>query len=223
MLRFPALAKPRPVSTNITKTMKGILTILTVFILTNPTYGQVTQIIVTSILQTDRTFHKGDELFLENRATRNQIIFTIDSLTKNLTTKKYLIETFYSIWDGDKAIKEQIKQKHNRWKHEIPRSEWENILSSLKTDVDSLQKNMSILHTSHHYLNIYIDVINGSDTLSYRKTKPFEYLTPWRTDEPPGVVLNPTIDTQIAQHLPKKFIGRKELILALTRVLRQAG
>jgi len=201
--------------------MKRLLSILTICVLLNTAYGQ-TQLVVTSILQTDRTFHKGDELFLENRATKNQVIFTLDTLTKKITTRNYLVETFYSVWDGDTTIKRQIKKRYKRWKHEILKSKWEDILYSLKTDIDTLQKDMNVLHTSHHYLNIYIDVITNNDTVSYSKTKPFEYLTPWFSKQL-GSILNPSIDIQIAEHLPVKFIGREELILVLTRVLRQAG
>ncbi|HYV92445.1 MAG TPA: hypothetical protein VE978_11695 [Chitinophagales bacterium] len=200
--------------------MSKLLFILTFSILVANAFGQVTQIVITSIERTDRTFHKKDELFLENRATKNQIIYTIDTWTKKLTTKEYLIETFYSIWDGDTTIKEQVKLKHKKWKHEISQLEWTNILAALKTNVDSLEKDMTVLHTSHHYLNVFIDVINGKDTVSYSKTKPFEYLTPWWTKEAPGLVLNPSIDTQIATHLPEKFIGRKELILVLRSALQ---
>jgi hypothetical protein len=199
--------------------MSKFLFILVFSILAENAFAQVTEIIITSIERTDRTFHDKGELFLENRATKNQIIYTIDTLTKNLSTQKYLMETYYSVWDGDTTIKEQIKTKHKRWKHKISRSEWENILSSLMTDVDTLQKDMRMQHTSHHYLNIYIDVINNNDTMRYSKTKPFSYLTPWWTQKPSGSVLNPSINIQMVAHLPKKFIGRKELILMSTRGL----
>lgn len=201
--------------------MKKFFSILTIYVLLNTAYGQTTKLVVTSVLQTDRTFHKGDELFLENRATKSQIIFTLDTMTNKVSSKKYLVETFYSVWDGDTIIKSQIRQRYKNWKHEIPIQKWENILYSLKTDIDTLQKNMSYHHTSHHYLNIYIDLITDNDTISYSKSKPFEYLTPWFSEQL-GDILNPSIDIQIAEHLPESFIGRDELILLLTRVLRQA-
>lgn len=182
----------------------------------NNTYGQLTEIVVTSILKTDRTFHKGHELFLENNVTKNEIIYALDTLTKKLTTKSYLIETYYGVWDGDTIIKKKMKRRNKNWRHEISRSEWENILSATKTNIDSLQMDMGILHTSHHYMNIYIDIINNSDTITYSKTKPFEYLTPWRTTEATFLLLNPSIDIQIATHLPEKFIGRRELNHLLT-------
>jgi hypothetical protein len=196
--------------------MKRLLFLLTVFIVVNNTYGQLTEIVVTSILKTDRTFHKGHELFLENNVTKNEIIYALDTLTKKLTTKSYLIETYYGVWDGDTIIKKKMKRRNKYWRHEISRSEWENILSATKTNIDSLQMDMGILHTSHHYMNIYIDIINNSDTITYSKTKPFEYLTPWRTTEATFLLLNPSIDIQIATHLPEKFIGRRELNHLLT-------
>lgn len=93
----------------------------------NRAHGQITQIVITTIEQTDRTFDKKDELFLETRATKNQIIYTIDTLTQKLITKEFLIETYYSVWDGDKTIKEQVRQKHKKWKHEISQSDWKSI------------------------------------------------------------------------------------------------
>jgi hypothetical protein len=200
-------------------TMKKILCILTICVLLSTAYGQ-TQLVVTSVLRTDRTFRKGEALFLENRATKNQIVFTLDAVTKKITTRKYLLETFYSVWNGEKTIKRRFKQRYKKWKHEIPKSKWEIILYSLKTDIDTLQKDKSVLHTSHHYLNIYIDVITNKDTISYWKTKPFEYLTPWFSKKL-GSILNPSIDINISEHLPVKFIGRKELIQVLSRVSHQ--
>lgn len=176
----------------------------------------LTEIVVTSILKTDRTFDKGRELFLENRVTKNEIIYALDTLTKKLTTRSYLIESYYIVWDDGEIIKKKMKRRNKNWKHEISHSEWENILSATKTNIDSLPMDMGILHTSHHYLNIYIDIINNSDTITFSKTKPFEYLTPWRTKEAPILLLNPSIDIQIATHLPEKFIGRRELSLLLT-------
>jgi hypothetical protein len=195
--------------------MKRFLSILIIYVLFNTAYGQTTKLVVTSVLRTDRTFNKGDELFLENRATKNQIVFTLDTVAKKVSSKKYLVETFYSVWDGDTTIKRQIKQRFKNWKHEISNQKWDSILYCLKTDIVTLPKNKTYLRTSHHYLNIYIDLITGNDTIRYSKTKPFDYLTPWFSKQL-GDILNPSIDIQIAQHLPEKFIGRDELILVLT-------
>jgi hypothetical protein len=202
--------------------VKKFLSILIIYVLLNTAYGQTTRLVVTSVLQTDRTFRKGDKLFLENRAIKNQIVFNLDTMTKKVSSKKYLVETLYSVRDRDTTIKRHIKQRYKNWKHEIPNQKWNNMLYSLKTDIDTLQKNMTSLHTSHHYLNITIDLITDNDTISYSKTKPFEYLTPWFSKQL-GDILNPYIDIQIAEHLPEKFIGRNELILVLKRVLHQAG
>lgn len=175
------------------------------------TYGQ-TQLVVTSVLQTERTFQKGDELFLETKTTRNELVFTLDSITKKIAARKYLVETFYSLWDGVNTIKRRSKQRYRKWKHEISKPNWERLLCSLKTNNDTLKMNLTTLHTSHHYLNFYIDIITENDTVSYWKTKPFAYSTPWNCPKF-GFILNPLIDIQIAEHLPLKFIGREKLIM----------
>jgi hypothetical protein len=206
-------------STNFKPGMKKFFRFLSIYVLFNTAFGQTTKLIVTSVVQTDRALDKRNELFLEYRATKNQIIFTVDTVTKKVSSKKYLVETFFSVWNGDTTIKRQMKQRYKNWKHEIPNQKWERILYSLKTDIDTLQKNKTHLHTSHHYLDIQIDLITDNDTISYSKTKPFDYLTPWFSKQL-GDVLNPSIDIQIAEHLPEKFIGRNELTLVLKKVLR---
>lgn len=186
-------------------------------VLVNTCYSQVRKIIVTSILHKDRTFHKRKELFLENRVIKNQITFTLDTVSQKITTRRFLIETYYSVWDGNTTIKKKIRHKYKKWKHEIITSEWDSILNALKTDIDTLKKNMTRLHTSHNYLNIYIDVISNNDTVDYTKTKPFIYLNPWFSKKLKRHILNPYIDAQIATHLPNTFIGRKELMVLLTK------
>lgn len=188
--------------------MNRNLLLLAFLILSIKTFGQNTQIVITSSVLTDRTFHKKKELLLENCVTKYQIIYTIDTVKKTMTSKEYLIETFRGVWDMDTIIKRQIKQKHKKWKHEIPQSKYESLLVSLNTNIDSLNKDMTLLHTSHHYMNIYIDIINKTDTISYSKTKPFEYLTPWDINKPPYSILNPSIDIQITELLPEEFLGR---------------
>lgn len=190
---------------------KKIFLIFLLLCLSN-SFGQFKQIIITSIEKTDRTFDKRGELLLENLTTKNQIIYTVDTINKRLITNEYLIETFYSIWDGNKIIKEKRKRKFKKWKNGISLKEHENILNSLNTNIDSLEKKLTFLHTSHHYLNIYIEVVNQNDSIRYFKTKPFLFLTPWWKKDLTDSVLNPSIDTKIVLLLPEKFVGREELI-----------
>lgn len=170
------------------------------------------RIIVTTIERTDRTFHKKDELFLENNVTKNQVIFDYDSVNQSYASDKYLVETYFNIWDGDTIVKEKLKTKHKKWSTRIDSSNSNALVNSLKRDIDTLLKDMSVLHTSHHYLTIYIEVISENDTVKYYKTKPFEYLTPWFSKEL-GSILNPNIDEQLFIMLPEKFIGREKLKL----------
>jgi len=182
-----------------------------------PAFGQESkQIIVTSIERTDRPFEKKDELFLENNVTKHQIVYTLDSATQSYTTNKYLVETYFNIWDGDTIVKEKLNTKYKKCSISIDSLISKGLLNSLKTDIDTLEKDMNILHTSHHYLTIYVDLVTGEDTTNYYKTKPFEYFTPWFSDKS-GSVLNPNIDKQIFLMLPDKFIGREKLKLAPTK------
>ena len=174
------------------------------------------KIVITVIEQTDWTFDKKDKLFLQTNVNKNQIVYTLNAATQSYTTNQYLIEAYYNIWDGDTIVKEKLKTKYKKWSNSIDSLKSNELINSINTDVDTLEKDMSVLHTSHHYLTIYIDVISGKDTLNYNKTKPFEYLTPWFSKQV-GSILNPDIDEQLFTMLPEKFIGREKLKLLPTK------
>jgi hypothetical protein len=74
-------------STNFKPGMKRFFRFLSIYVLFNTAFGQTTKLIVTSVVQTDRTLDKRNELFLEYRATKNQIIFTVDTVTKKSLQK----------------------------------------------------------------------------------------------------------------------------------------
>ncbi len=153
---------------------------------------------------------------LENNVTKHQITYTFDTTSQLLKTHQYLVETYFNIWDGDTIVEEKRKTKHKKWTHQVSATGFEHLLTSLKTDIDTLEKDMAYLHTSHHYLTIYIEVVQRTDTTRYYKTKPFGWLTPWSSKKH-GAVLNPAIDQQIVSMMPKKFIGREKLILVPTK------
>ena len=71
---------------------------------------------------------------------------------------------------------------------------------------------MTIIHTSHHYLNVFIELVQANDTIEYHKTKPFGYFTPWWSNKN-GAVLNPRIDELIYMMLSGKFLRRERLKL----------
>jgi hypothetical protein len=89
------------------------------------------------------------------------------------------VESYFNIWDGDTIIKEKLKTKYKKWPSSIDSSKSNNLVNSFRSDIDSLENDMSILHTSHHYMTIYIEIISENDTVNYYKTKPFGYLSPW--------------------------------------------
>lgn len=88
--------------------------------------------------------------------------------------------------------------------------DFQKLLFALDTNVDSIGQG-GTWHTSHHYLNIFIDVIQNGDTTTFRKTKPFELNTPWLVNEESQTVVNPNIDKIAFNLLPKKF-PRRELL-----------
>lgn len=193
------------------KDLKKLFFILTCLMAVFPVFGQKpNQIIITVIEQTDWTFKKKDKLFLQTSVKKNQIKYNLDSINQQYTTNNYLVENYFNIWDGDTIVKEKLKTKFKKWSNSVDSVKSIDLVNSLKTDIDSLDKDMSMLHTSHHYLTIHIDVVAGSDTINYKKIKPFEYLTPWFSDKN-GIVLNHNIDKQIFLMLPEKFIGREKL------------
>ena len=176
-----------------------------------PAFGQKpNQIIITVIEETDQTFNKNDELFLQTYVKKNQIIYNFDSINQQYTTNNYLVETYFNIWNSDTIIEEKFKTNYKKWSNIFDSVKSVDLLNSLKTDIDTLDKDMRMLRTSHHYFTIHIDVVTGNDTINYNKTKPFKYLTPWFSNKS-DIVLNPDIDKQIFLMLPEKFMGREKL------------
>jgi hypothetical protein len=191
--------------------LKKLFFIWTCLFTVSPVLGQnPNQIIITVIEQTDWTFNKKDELFLQTTVKKNQIIYNLDTINQQYTTYNYLIENYFNIWDGDTIVKEKLKTKYKKWSNIVDSVQSVDLVNSLTTDIDTLEKDMSMLHTSHHYLTIHIDIVSGNDTINYNKTKPFKHLTPWFSDKS-DIVLNPNIDKQIFLMLPEKFIGREKL------------
>lgn len=173
-----------------------------------------TQVIVVGMLRTDRTYHRGEELFLETRGTRDRMVYSYDSSKAQFGVKEYTRESGYSIWDGERTVKEKRKTRTPRFSNRVPTSQLNQFLVELTTNVDSLPVNDYFLHTSHCYLNVYVSVVIDGDTTTWHKSQPFERTTPWHSDK--GTFLNPAIDAFVVAMLPKKFIGRD--VLANPRV-----
>lgn len=74
-----------------------------------------TQVILVGVLQTDRTFHRGEELFLETRVTRDQIVYTYDSNATHFVVKEYISESGFNIWDGERTVKEKHRIRTPRF------------------------------------------------------------------------------------------------------------
>lgn len=171
-----------------------------------------TQLIITSTLTTDWSFDKNGKSFLANQRQLNRVTYSFDSLSKKMATTYYEDNNFYGVWDSDTLIKRKLKKKKRKFSKQLTLHDFGDILIQLLTDIDSLEKDMMYLHTSHYYPNIYIDLIQGSDTLNYHKSQPFGFLLPWTTNQRSGSILNPKIDFMIASLLPKKFLLRAKLL-----------
>lgn len=165
-----------------------------------------TQIIVIGLLKTDRTFHKGEELLLETRVSRDQVIYEYDSSKAQFRVKECVSDRGCNIWDGEHTVKEKRKTRTPHFSNRVPLDEMQQFLADLSTHVDSLPVNDYHLHTSHYYLNVFVEVVIDGDTTTWHKSQPFERATPWHSDK--GTFLNPAIDLFISSLLPKKFIGR---------------
>ncbi len=166
-----------------------------------------TQVVVVGLLKTDRTFHRREELFLETQATRDQVVYAYDSSSKHFAVKEYVSESGYSIWDGERTVKEKHKTRTPRFSNRIPEDRLQQFLVDLATNVDSLPVSDYFLHTSHYYLNVFVSIVADGDTTTWHKSQPFERTTPWHSEK--GTFLNPAIDAFVAALLPKKFVGRE--------------
>ena len=172
------------------------------------------KIIITTIEKTDRTYHKKEKLLLRTDVVKNQVVYTYDSVGRSFNSKEFLTETYYNIWDGNKTVKDHLKKRYKKWTNSITYPESQDLLRALKTDIDTLPKDLRTLHTSHHYLTIYLDVVLGNDTVNYYKTKPFGYFTPWLKNISGTAlysesILNPGIDKHLYICFPKNSSGEK--------------
>lgn len=167
------------------------------------------KLIITSILKTDFTFTRNEELLLDFRAEKNQIIYSFDSATQNFKSYYYLSERYHRI-SGDKIKKERIKRKNRKWKNTLSLNKFRTLCQELETNNDSIKTGENI-HTSHYNFSIYINIIDGFDTIKCSKTQPFEYNTIWLVNEQTEIC-NPNIDKLLADLLPKKFLGNMALI-----------
>jgi len=179
-----------------------------------------TKLIITSVLKTDRTFTRIEELLLENRVTKNRVIYIFDSSSQKFVTNKYVVENYFNVSNGDSTMEKQLT-KNKRWKNKFILSDFMKLQNALETNIDTIAKGFT-MHTSHHYLHIYIEIITNGDTLLYSKTKPFEVNTSWRTNKNASIV-NPEIDRQIALLIPNKFLGREKLILMPSSIKKKEG
>jgi hypothetical protein len=172
---------------------------------------QNAQLIISSWRQTDYTFHRKDDLVLKVNTSINMIVYEFDSVNQTAKTTRYFIGKGNSrSSDADGAPK--IREHYQLWSHRVPANEFKNLLKLFETNVDTLNKTRTMLHTSHYFLKIGVTIIQGSDTSSFMKFQPFEYDTPWYGNNDASL-LNPEIDQQIAALLPPKFVGRDKLLL----------
>ena len=139
-----------------------------------------TEVIVVGLLKTDRTFNRGEELLLETRASRDQIVYTYDSSSKSFVVKEYVSESGYNIWDGERTVKEKHKIRTPHFSNRLSQAQLQQFLSLLGTKIDSLPKYYGFVHTSHYYLNVYVNVVVNGDTTAWHKSQPFESSTPWQ-------------------------------------------
>ena len=185
-------------------------------------FGQnQTKLVITSILKTDRTFTRNEELLLENRVTKNRVIYIFDSSSQKFVTNKYVVENYFNVSNRDSTMEKRLTKKDKRWKNKFILSDFLKLQNALKTNIDTIETGFT-MHTSHHYLNIYIEIITNGDILLYSKTKPFEFNTPWRTNKKEKIV-NPEIDRQLALLIPNKFLGREKLILLSISAKKKDG
>lgn len=181
----------------------------------SPALGQ-SQLTITSLERTDHVNRSVAEPYLVNQATQHKIIYTLDSMSQQMTTDRFMKETYYSRY-RDTFSHEKIVTKYKKWPNQFSLTEFLTLRKNLQTDIDSLGKDDGTFHTSHHYFNLYLTLIHKGDTLYLFKTKPFGYLSPWRLPMEGSIlnipsVLNPSIDEQVLALLPQDFQGREKFM-----------
>ena len=190
--------------------MKGsVLYWLTNLIVATLSAQSHTQVIVVGFLQIDRTIERGQDLLLETRTTKDQIIYAYDTAKKHYVVKECVRWSGYDLWDGERTVKQKHRTRTPFFSNRIAPSKFHEFLSDLETNVDSLPKDDVYVHTSHHYLHVFISVVVDQDTTTWRKSQPFERTTSWYVGG--RTILNPAIDAFLVTMLPKKFIGRTVL------------
>ncbi len=169
-----------------------------------------TRIKITTLDFNIDSLHSEKPSFIENRIIKSHITYTVNTKKMRYESNGYTIEDFHCIKDGNSIIKEEHKTKTRKWKNNISIDEFQQFLNALNKNDDNLEKGNS-WHTSHHYQNIFIEIIQNDDTTTYKKMNPFECNTPWLVNQGPQTVLNPAIDKIVFNLLPKKF-PRRELM-----------
>jgi hypothetical protein len=133
---------------------------------------------------------------------------------KSLEGKSYYKEYNGTWWDLKSRKDTSVKYKRS-----FTRLRFDSMLT-LVFKKDTVKKQRTWLHTSHHYLNILVRIIDeNGDTIKLRKTKPFDSTTCWWvSDKKHGFTLlrNLEFDLFIHSLLPEGFIARERL-LALPR------
>lgn len=188
--------------------------VVNVFLSTN-IYCQ-TQVIITSFEHQDKSVKARNISLLENTIVKGQIMYTLDVQTKSLQTSNYTIDKYYNLYDGKMIIKEDLKASSKKWKNQTNDSSYQNLLDAISENINSIERGNS-WNASHHYLNIFIDLIQDGDTTTLAKSKPFEFNTAWLVNRGPKTVLNPEIDNIVFNLLPKKFPQRGLLNLERKR------
>jgi len=183
--------------------MKLLFTLIA-FVIANISIAQSgTQLILKSKIYTDGSNKDGVFWY---RIIDNKIIYTYDSLSQKFVSSQYQVSAFEDV--GMDSTKEgTLKRYHKKYTNEFTPEFFKKLKLELNTCVDSLRGGSNV-HTSHHYENFYITIIENGDTIGYVKTKPFAANSPWMPKN-----ANPAVDKMILQLLPNDFLMREKLNL----------
>jgi len=189
--------------------MKLLFTFLALIITLISDAQNGAQIILYSKITIDSHTNNGKFLF---RVIDNRIIYTYDTLKQKYISSPNRISAFESI-GNDTTDKGILKRYYQNYFNEFSPVFFTNLKRELETDkfikTDTSNVRTLFVHTSHHYADFYVTIIENNDTITYYKSKPFDTDTPWYKDG--TLIVNTTIDKMVMSLLPYDFLQRKSL------------
>ena len=197
---------------NIKTTMFGyFLFTMSLLLNLNLAYSQQSKVTITAVETVDYQVNYKKERCLKTESCVHRMVYFTDSLNPNKVISEYTVTDYYSYYNGDSVVFRKKTLTPRKCFKKISRSGFISLTQNLNNKPDTSGNHFYFAHTSHHYQNIYVEIIQNGDTATYHKSKPFGENIAWHVQTNNTFVLNPEIDWQLATMLPKRFLLREKL------------